>query len=285
MAPRVILQGVAEAVVTPAPRPPPSAVERPEAEYPDTDGKPMADNTYQATTMHYAGTALAIHFQGRGFVATDLLVYYLKDGERESVAPDVMVVLGVDGSHRRSYILREEGGRAPDFVLEVVSNSTQERDAKAKRTTYAELGVREYFRYAPVSRRMAGMGGQRLVGEVLREGRWEALPRRGEERIGSAVLGLELRVRERGSGGGFRELRFFDPITGRDLQTHAEERQGRIRAERARRKAERARRKAARARSEERQGRFHAEREIARLRAMLEQQPGAGARDAPSDGT
>ena len=111
MAPKVILQGVAEAVVTPAPRPPPSAVERPEAEYPDTDGKPMADNTYQATTMHYAGTALAIHFEGRGFVATDLPVYYLKDGKRESVAPDVMVVLGVDGSHRRTYIIREEGGR------------------------------------------------------------------------------------------------------------------------------------------------------------------------------
>ena len=271
MAPRVILQGVAEAVVTPTPKPPPSAEERREAEYPDTDGKPMADNAYQATTMHYAGTALAIHFEGRGFVATDLLVYYLKDGKRESVAPDVMVVLGVDGSHRRSYVIREEGGRAPDFVLEVVSNSTQEKDAIGKRTAYAELGVREYFRYAPVSRRMAGMGGHRLVGEVLREGRWEALPRHGGERMASAVLGLELRVRERGSGGGFRELRFFDPITGKDLQTHAEERQGRIRAERARR--------------EERQGRIRAEREIAKLTAMLEQQPGAGARDAPSNGT
>ena len=118
---------------------------------------------------------------------------------------------------------------------------------------------------------MAGMGGHRLVGEVLREGHWEALPRRGGERIGSAVLGLELRVRERGSGDGFRELRFFDPITGKALQTHAEERQGRIQAERAR--------------SEERQSRIRAEREIARLRAMLEQQPGAGARDAPGDGT
>ena len=267
----MILQGVAGAVVTPAPKPPPSAVETPAEEYPDTDGKPMADNTWQATTMHYAGTALAIHFEGRGFVATDLLVYYLKDGKRESVAPDVLVVLGVDGSHRRSYIIREEGGRAPDFVLEVVSNSTQERDAKDKRTTYAQLGVREYFRYAPVSRRMAGMGGHRLVGEVLREGRWEALPRLGRERIRSAVLGLELRVSERGSGGGFRELRFFDPIAGEDLRTHEE--------------SERAREESERAREEERQGRVQAEREIARLRAMLDQPPAAGARDATSDGT
>ena len=72
---RVSLQGVAETVVTPAPEPPPIPVGRPEEEYPDTGGKPMADNTWQATTMHYAGPVLAIHFKGRGFVATDLLIY------------------------------------------------------------------------------------------------------------------------------------------------------------------------------------------------------------------
>ena len=264
LAPKVILQGVAEAVATPALRSPPIVVETPAVEYPETDGKPLADNTWQATTMHYAGTVLAIQFQGRGFVATDLLVYYLKDGERESVAPDVMVVLGVDGSHRRTYSIPEEGGRAPDFVLEVVSNSTHERDAQAKRTTYAELGVREYFRYAPVSGRMAGMDEHRLVGEVLREGRWEALPRLGQERIRSEVLGLELRVRERGSEGGFRELRFFDPIAGEDLRTYEE---------------------SERDREEERQGRIRAEREVDRLRAMLEQLRVAGTRGASGNGT
>ena len=138
--------------------------------------------------------------------------------------------------------------------------------------------MREYFRYAPVSRRMAGMGGHRLVGEVLRDGRWEALPRLGRERIRSAVLGLELRVRERDTGGGFRELRFFDPITGNDLETHEEEREGRIRAEHAHEESERARK-------EEHQGRIRAERENARLRAMLAQLPGAAAGDVPSDGT
>ena len=291
LAPGVILQGVAEAVATPAPRPPPIAVVRPEEELPDTDGKPMADNSWQAITMHYAGTALAIHFRGRGFVATDLLVYYLQDGERESVAPDVMVVLGVDGSPRRSYSIRDEGGRAPDFVLEVVSNSTQERDAKKKRTTYAELGVREYFRYSPVSRRMAGMGGHRLVGEFLRDGRWEALPRLRPERIRSAVLGLELRVREQDTGGGFRELRFFDPIAGEDLRTHAESERDREKSERAHAESERARGEERQGRiqaehacEEERQSRIRAEREIARLRAMLEHLPGAGARDVPIDG-
>ena len=253
----VILRGAAEAVVTPTPKPTPIAVKRPEMEYADTDGKPMADNTWQVAAMRYAGEVLTIHFQGRGFVATDLLVYYREGDRRARVAPDVMVVLGVEGSHRRNYRIWAEGGRAPDFVLGVVSDSKQERDAMEKRTLYAELGVREYFRYAPLSGRMAGMGGHRLVGEVLRDGRWEALPRMGREHIRSAVLDLDLRVRERNTGGGFRELRFFDPITGEDLQTHAEERQGRIQAER----------------------------EIARLRAMLEKLPWAGAEDASSNGT
>lgn len=102
LAPRVVLQDVAEAVVTPAPKPPSIAVERPEVKSSDTDGTPMADNPRQSTTMHDAGTALAIHFHGCEFAATGPLVYYLKDGEHESGVPAIMVVLGMDGSHRRS---------------------------------------------------------------------------------------------------------------------------------------------------------------------------------------
>lgn len=60
---------------------------------------------------------------------------------------------------------------------------------------------------------------------------------------------MELRVRKRVSEGGFPELRFFDPIAGEDLRTHEE-----------------------------------SEREVARLRAMLEQMRAARARDVPSDG-
>lgn len=68
----------------------------------------------------------------------------------------------------------------------------------------------------------------------------------GRDRIRSAVPGLERRVRERGSGGGFRELRIFGPIAGEDLRTLEQ-----------------------------------AKREIATPRTMLEQLPG----NAPGDGT
>ena len=111
------------------------------------------------------------------------------------------------------------------------------------------------------------------MGETLRDGQWEAIPRLEEERISSAVLGLELRVRKRNSGGGFRELRFYDPGTGEDLPTHDEalraldeERQGRLEALRARDKLE-----ALRARDK-------TERENVRLRAMLKKLSASGAR-------
>lgn len=278
----VVSQGVAEAVVAdglaPVPVLPPQDVRMAEVEYPDTDGLPMADNDFQAVTMHYAGPALARHFEGRGYVATDTILYYVKGNSNVYVAPDVMVVLGVDGSLRHSFMVWEEGGRIPDFVLEVVSNSKQQKDARDKRKVYSKLGVREYFRYSPNSNRMDGMDGRRLVGETLREGQWEPLPRLEEERISSAVLGLELRVRKRNSGGSFRELRFHDPGTGEDLPTRDE-------ALRARDQERRGRREALCALEEERQGRLEAlrardrtERENVRLRAMLERLSASGAR-------
>ena len=172
----MVFQRVAEAVIAdgrvPVPAQPPQGFRMAEAEYPDTDGLPMADNDFQAVTMHYAGPALARHFEGRGYVATDTILCDVKGNRNVYVAPDVMVVLGVDGSLRSSFSVWEEGGRVPDFVLEVVSDSTQQNGAWDKRNVYSKVGVSEYFRYAPNSNRMEGMDGHRLVGETLRAGQW-----------------------------------------------------------------------------------------------------------------
>lgn len=55
MVPAVILQTVSEAVVTPSPRSPPIEAGRPEEDYPDTDGRPTVEDTWQATTMFTPG--------------------------------------------------------------------------------------------------------------------------------------------------------------------------------------------------------------------------------------
>lgn len=297
MARGVVFQSLAEAVITdvaePPPMPLPPGSPGREVTFPSEDGKPMAENNFQAVTMRHASSVLSLHFVGRGYFAIDVIVYYDENDAGKSVVPDVMVVLGADGSLRDTYKVWEEGSGVPDFVLDVVSNSTQGRDAGDKRKTYAEMGVREYFRFAPRSSKMASMNGHRLVGETLEEGQWDPLPRIGEERILSEVLGLELRVRDQYAEGTFRELRFHDPDTDQDLPTRKEDRQGRLTAERDRAAAERDReieweaRKAAehdreverRARKAaerdceiECQGRLEAERRIAALLAKLENQ-------------
>ena len=131
-------------------------------------------------------------------------------------------MLGVSGHSRESYRIWAEGGRAPDFVLEVLSRTTHLKDEKDKREAYQEMGVREYFRYDPKGTTMARRTGHRPEGERLADGLWKSLERQGPERILSAVLGLELRVKREEREPDFRELRFRNPRTGKDLRTHSE---------------------------------------------------------------
>ena len=230
-------------LVPPARSGPPTAAVLPAklaecVEYPSTDGLPMADSDVQARTMSYAHYALDLHFRARrveAYVAMDTFVYYEKGRQGSRVAPDVFVVLGVEGRPRKSYRVWHEG-RAPDFVLEVLSLSTHVKDAERKRETYREMGVREYFRYDPEGGTMAKDGGPRLVGERLADGSWNELDLGEDGSILSDVLQLDLRVRRRETVGKWRELRLRDPKTGKDLPTVAETKR---RAERAERWAER----------------------------------------------
>lgn len=86
---RVVFRRVAEAVVSDGlvavPVQPPQDVRMAEVEYPDTDGLPMAGNDLQAFTMHNAGPALARHFEGRGYVATDPISQLLREGQQIGV--------------------------------------------------------------------------------------------------------------------------------------------------------------------------------------------------------
>ena len=224
---KVVHQGVpaaavAETAPVPAGRLAPAS--RPPVEYPSSDGKRMADSVEQETAMTYAGGALRAHFGEGGaiFVAVDLLVYYVEWKPKKCVAPDVMVVRGVPSRRRGSYRAWEEG-KAPDFVLEVLSDSTHEADEDDKRKAYAGMGVRECFLYDPLGRIMAAKrGGRRLQGMCLEGGAYREIPFRADGSVRSEVLGLDLRVRRRGRDAEWRELRFRDPAAGEDLPTYEE---------------------------------------------------------------
>ena len=194
-----------------------SAVLSPVAvEYPSTDGKPVAESDFQRDYLLYVVDALQEHFRAQQdvYVTGNLLLYYEEGNRRAMVAPDVFVVMGAANHRRSSYLLWQEP-KGPDFVMEVTSKSTRQEDQGAKRELYRRLGVREYWQYDPTGDYLAPA----LQGYELRGGEYERLPGRelaaGVVALGSAVLGLELRL----YGG---ELRLYDPVAGRALGTREE---------------------------------------------------------------
>ena len=211
-------------------------------DYPDSDGLPMAENESQFWPILYVGSALDRYYQDRDdvYVVGNLLLYYQEGNPREgdfgkSVSPDLMVVLGAPKHVRSSYRLWEEP-KAPDFVLEIASESTYRIDRGEKRDVYAGMGVSEYWQYDPVGNYLdPPLLGFRLVG-----GRYVPIPpvtKAGDLlALRSEALGLELHLKPDAP---VREaLHFYDPSCAEYLRTYREEVQARREEIQARREVE-----------------------------------------------
>lgn len=136
--------------------------------------------------------------------------------------PDLLIAFGVDPQAYQTsngYVVSEQR-KAPDFVLEVASESTGERDVVEKRDEYAALGIAEYWRFDGTGEHH----GTRLAGDRLVEGRYEPmeiveLPD-GALQGYSRALNLNLRWEE-------GRLVWHDPATGQSIATLEDERRGR----------------------------------------------------------
>lgn len=119
--------------------------------YPDSDGKPMADNTKQFRCIVTIKENIEAMYAGREdvFVAGDLLWYPVKGNPRLSAAPDTMVAFGRPRGDRGSYKQWEENDIAPQVVFEVLSPGNSVREMTAKALFYNLYGVREYYIYDP----------------------------------------------------------------------------------------------------------------------------------------
>ena len=197
-------------------------------EYPDSDGKPLAESDFQLDDLTYARDRLRIYYHDQCrrddvYVAGNLLIYYEEGNRYAAVAPDIFVVLGVPSHKRRSYRVWEEG-KVPDFVLEITSHSTWEEDQGYKRELYRRLGVTEYWQYDPTGDYLEPV----LQGLELAAGAYVPIAA-GATAVGlpaleSRVLGLELHATDDG-------LRFHDPVTEQYLPTSAEDTAARAAAE------------------------------------------------------
>ncbi len=139
--------------------------------YPDSDGKPMADNTRQFDTIVMIQGGLAALFADRPdvFVAGDLLWYPVEGNPDIRVAPDAVVVFGRPPGYRGSYIQHQEDHIAPQVTFEVLSPSNTRGEMRDKLDFYDRYGVEEYYEYDPDR--------GTLKGWVRRSGRLEPIPR------------------------------------------------------------------------------------------------------------
>ena len=136
--------------------------------------------------------------------------------------PDLLIAFNTNLAAcitRNGYVISEQG-KPPDFVLEIGSSSTGNRDVTVKRDGYAALHIPEYWRFDPSGG--SYHRGAALAGDRLEAGTYQPMP---IETIAEGVLqgyspALNLHLRwDHG------QLGWHDPVTGRHILTFDDERE------------------------------------------------------------
>ncbi|MDC0834497.1 hypothetical protein AY599_19210 [Leptolyngbya valderiana BDU 20041] len=127
--------------------------------YPDSDGKPMADNTLQFRWIVTIKENLELIFADNPevFVAGDLLWYPVEGNNKLRVAPDVMVAFGRPKGERGSYKQWCENDIAPQVVFEILSPGNTLKEMTRKEHFYDNFGVEEYYIYDPDKNEFMGL--------------------------------------------------------------------------------------------------------------------------------
>ena len=159
---------------------------------PYDDGEPM-ESPWHRNEMYLLIDSLAAHWKDRNdiYIGGNMFVYYsdIQEFNCDFRGPDFFVVKGVDRSKKRaSWISWDEGGRLPDVIVELLSQSTRSIDRGEKKKLYTEIfRVHEYFCYDPEECRLEGW---RRVGGT----QYEAIPAEANGRMRSQALDLFLGI-------------------------------------------------------------------------------------------
>lgn len=156
-------------------------------ELPYSDGVPMESNRH-VLQMYLLIETLKRHWADREntFVGGNMFVYFSpkQSFNHDFRGPDFFAVQGVPYRSRKSWVVWEEG-KGPDVVIELLSESTADRDKEEKKLIYQErLRVPEYFYFHPYTGEWAGF--------ALRDGVYEPLAEDAEGRLVSQQTGLVL---------------------------------------------------------------------------------------------
>ncbi|HLP88141.1 MAG TPA: Uma2 family endonuclease [Nostocaceae cyanobacterium] len=128
-----------------------SSAAKSEIIYPESDGKPMADNTKQFRWIVTIQGGIDALFRDNPdvFVAGDLLWYPVEGQNKVSQAPDIMVVFGRPKGDRGSYQQWKEDNIPPQVMFEILSPSNTMLEMIKKFKFYEQYGVEEYYIYDP----------------------------------------------------------------------------------------------------------------------------------------
>lgn len=159
-----------------------------QAELPYDDGNPMESPRHKAQ-MDLLIDALLPWLATRedGFVGGNMFVYFslAQVRNRDFKGPDFFVVLGVPKGERLSWVVWEEE-KAPDIVIELLSESTSGLDKNEKKQVYQnQLRVPEYFWFDPFNP-------DDWAGFFLQHGVYQPIAPNAHNQLMSQSLGLAL---------------------------------------------------------------------------------------------
>ena len=184
------------------------------------------DHMEQSREIHEVIGLLFAHFtdfhrRPDVFVDTDTHLCYDPGNLNVRVAPDVYVAFGVDAEaiRPRQLYLPWEVGKAPDWALEVASESTRRVDLVRKPSIYAQIGVPEFWRFDPQGGRYYGFA---LDGLRLSDGEYRPIELTTEP---DGILKGYSEVLELSLAWDDGWPRFFDPATGAYLQNWRQDRE------------------------------------------------------------
>lgn len=93
------------------------------------------------------------------FAGANMSVYYsIRQLKSEDVrGPDFFVVLNTERKERKSWVVWDEDGKYPNFILEILSDSTAKNDRGLKKQLYQDVfRTPNYFWFDPYSLEFAG---------------------------------------------------------------------------------------------------------------------------------
>jgi len=125
------------------------------------------------------------------YVAGNLTIYYSKNQlkSEDFRGPDLFVVLGTQRKTRKSWVVWEEEGKYPNFILEIISPTTAKTDLGLKLQIYQDtFRTPNYFLYNPYT--------LELIGFHLVEGTYQPIEANNQGHLRSQQLGLYLGVYE-----------------------------------------------------------------------------------------